>query len=144
MPQKTPKLGRKIKHRQMLWRNLATSLIIYEKITTTAAKAKLVKPKVESLLAKVAASKEKVALKRYLSSILLNKKAVNKILEVYQPKMEKSTGFVRSYKLGERKGDNAPMILLAIDQKLTEIKPIKKEEPAATKEITEEKNEKAN
>ena len=115
-------LSRKDNHRKSLLRNLATSLILYEEIRTTQAKAKAVKPVVEHLIN--IAKKQDLSVRRRLLGYLFDKKATKKIFEVLVPRYKKTnSGFVQLYKIGPRLGDNAPIVLL----KLTKPKIIEKE-----------------
>lgn len=116
-------LSRKDNHRKSLLRNLTTSLILYEEIKTTRAKAKEVKPIVEHLIFR--ARKNDLAVRRWLLSFLFDKKAVKKVFEILAPRYKKiNSGFVLSYRTGNRLGDSAPMVIL----KLKEIEmPIVKE-----------------
>lgn len=107
------KLSRKKSHRELMLRNLATSLILYEKIQTTAAKAKAVKPLVEKMLAR--AKKDDLATRRLMLGFFLDKMAVAKIFEKLGPRYKDiKSGFIKSYKLGPRSGDNAPMAVLKL------------------------------
>ncbi|MBT6691499.1 50S ribosomal protein L17 [Candidatus Parcubacteria bacterium] len=94
--------------RQAMLENLATSIILYEKITTTEAKAKAVKPMLEKLITR---SKIKsVHNKQQLGSVLHDKKAVQKALDVLGPKYkERKGGYCRIIKIGPRAGDGANM-----------------------------------
>lgn len=95
--------------REALLKSLATSLILYEKIRTTEAKAKFVKPCVEKLITKSKAAD--LTAKRALESFLLDKKAVRKVLDIYVPLYkDRKGGYTRIIKLGERRGDNAKMV----------------------------------
>ncbi|OGY43681.1 MAG: 50S ribosomal protein L17 [Candidatus Buchananbacteria bacterium RIFCSPHIGHO2_01_FULL_39_14] len=99
-------LDRKKAPRKALLRSLATSLILYEKIKTTKAKAKTVRPLVERLI--TAAKKNDLNSRRKLLSVLYHKKAVAKALEVLGPRyQERAGGYTRIIKLGRRQGDNA-------------------------------------
>ena len=102
-------LDRKKAPRQALIRGLATSLIVYEKIKTTKAKAKAVKPVVEKLI--TTAKKNDLNARRKLLETLYHKKAVNKALEVLGPRYKgKAGGYTRIINLGNRVGDNAEMV----------------------------------
>lgn len=99
-------LDRKIGPRKALLRNLATSLIIYEKIKTTKAKAKTVKPLVEKLI--TAAKANDLAARRKLIAVLFHPKAVKKTLEVLGPRYQtRKGGYLRIINLGRRAGDGA-------------------------------------
>lgn len=102
-------LDRKKAPRQALLDNLATSLVLYEKIVTTEAKAKAIRPIVEKLITR---SKEKsVHNKQQLGKVLHDKKAVQKLLDVLGPKYkERKGGYTRIIKIsGIRQGDGAKM-----------------------------------
>lgn len=106
-------LSRKDNHRRSLLRNLATSLILYEEIKTTAAKAKELRPIVEHLLQ--ISKKGDLVAKRQLLAYLTDKNAVKKVFEVLSLRYKKiPSGFVKIYKLGPRLGDNAPIVLIKL------------------------------
>ena len=108
-------LSRKTAYRKSTLRNLATSLILYERITTTEAKAKEVKPVVEHLINK--ARKMDLTARRSLLSYLFDEKATLKVLEVLIPRYKKiNTGFIKSYKLNPRLGDGARMMILELEK----------------------------
>ncbi|MFA6992337.1 MAG: 50S ribosomal protein L17 [Candidatus Gracilibacteria bacterium] len=97
-------------HRTALIRNLAMSLIIYEKIKTTQAKAKAVQPFVERLIT-IAKGKDKRSAIRTIESLLQHENSSKKIFEVLLEKYkDKNSGFTRITKLGYRSGDNAPVV----------------------------------
>ena len=102
-------LDRKKAPREALLRSLATSIIIYEKVKTTKAKAKAVKPLVERLI--TAAKTNDLNARRKLLKVLYHKKAVSKALEVLGPRYkERPGGYTRIINLDTRKGDNAEMV----------------------------------
>jgi len=87
---------------------LVCQLILYEKITTTLAKAKALRSLAEKMVTK--AKKDTLANRRLLLSKLPIKNAVNKLLGVYGPKyLERKGGYLRIIKLNSRKGDGAEM-----------------------------------
>ncbi len=105
-------LDRKKAARTALLRSLATSLIIYEKIKTTKAKAKAVKPMVEKII--TTAKKNDLTTHRQLLAVLYHKKAVNKALEVLGPRYkERAGGYTRIINLGPRAGDGAEILAVA-------------------------------
>jgi len=107
------KLGRKKPNRDHLMRNLSTSLILFETIDTTEAKAKEVKPFVEKIISR--SKKDNLESKRYLSSVLFDDNAAKKVsLELLPRYKERKSGFVRSFHLKNRLGDNAPMMRLSL------------------------------
>ena len=108
-------LGRKDNHRRSMVRNLVTSLVLYEKIKTTKTRAKVVKSEADRLF--TLAKKNDLAARRFLLSYLFDKKAVDKTLEILVPRFKNITsGFVRSYRIGNRVGDNAEVVLLELQE----------------------------
>jgi len=106
-------LDRQKAPREMMLRNLASSVLIYEKIETTEAKAKAVKPFVERLITK--AKKGDLANRRILISKLPQKNAVNKIMDVLGKRYEnRNGGYTRIIKIGNRQGDGANMAILEL------------------------------
>ena len=102
-------LDRNRDSRQALLRGLATSIIIYEKVKTTNAKAKAVRPLVEKLvtLSKI----NNLTTRRRLTQVLYHKKAVNKSLEVLGPRYkDRKGGYTRITKVGNRQGDGAEVV----------------------------------
>ena len=108
------KLGSDKDHRTALIRNLAMSVIIYESIKTTAAKAKAVQPFIERLIT-IAKRKEKREAIRELERILQHENSSRKIIEVLIEKYkDRTSGYTRITKLGYRNGDNAPVVQLEL------------------------------
>lgn len=105
------KLGRNAARRKALMRNLAINMILHERIQTTEAKAKELRPYVEKL---VSLSREDSQHHRNLAmSRLSDDRAVEKLFDVLGPRFEDQPGgYTRIYKLGNRKGDNAEMSLI--------------------------------
>ena len=99
-------LGREKAPREALIRNLAQSLILYENVNTTLAKAKEVRPFVEKLITK--AKVKSLTTRRTLHRTLSMESAVNKMLEEIGPRYkERAGGYTRIIKLGRRLGDGA-------------------------------------
>ncbi|MBU0540201.1 MAG: 50S ribosomal protein L17 [Patescibacteria group bacterium] len=99
-------LGREKAPREAMLRNLAQSLILYEHVNTTVAKAKAVKPMVEKL---ITVGREKTLnSRRKLARVLSLESAVNKVLEELGPRYsQRAGGYTRIIKLGRREGDGA-------------------------------------
>jgi len=142
------KFGRKTDHRNHLLRNLATSLILYETIDTTESKAKEIKSYVDRILAR-----NKVAdlnTIRRLNAIFFDKNAVKKIVDELIPRFEaRTSGFITSFKLKNRLGDNSSMMRLELIDKKTFVnkdeKPVEKTvEPAKSKKVVKSKVEEDN
>lgn len=105
------KLGRTKNQRTALFRGLASSLILHEKIVTTEAKAKAVKPMIEKLVTK--AKVDSIHNRRQLLKELTSENAVRKLLEVVGPKFkERPGGYLRIIRIGNRAGDQAKMVSL--------------------------------
>jgi large subunit ribosomal protein L17 len=103
---KTKILDRKKEAREMMLRNLASSVIIFEKVKTTKAKAKAVKPIVEKVI--TTAKKDDLFSRRKLIAILPQKMAVKKAMEVIGKRYKnKNGGYTRIVNLGARQGDGA-------------------------------------
>jgi large subunit ribosomal protein L17 len=111
---KKAKFGRQNDHMRALLRNLVTSVILYEKVRTTKAKAKAVQPRVEKLISlarKVQTGKksEREAI-RLLQGELYDEKASRKLLqEIAGRYADRDSGFTRVINLENRPGDNAEM-----------------------------------
>jgi len=125
-------LSRKKDYRRSLFRNLATSLILYEEIKTSEAKAKAVKPFVEHLLQ--VAKKNNLIAKRRLMANLFDENAVKKVFEVYVPRYKNvKSGYIKLYRLGPRLGDSSEMVMLRMEK-------VKEEAPVLTKKEDKDLN----
>lgn len=102
-------MDRKAAPRRALLRNLATSLVLYERIQTTKAKAKAVAPYVERM---ITVGKEKTLhARRELLKELTIPSAVEKVLSELGPRyLERRGGYTRITKIGHRSGDAAEMV----------------------------------
>jgi large subunit ribosomal protein L17 len=110
---KVKKLDRKKEPREMMLRNLAASVLMYEKVKTTSAKAKVVRPIVERAITK--AKKGDLASRRQLISLLPQELAVKKAMEVLgQRYAERPGGYTRIIKLGNRQGDGAEVVQIEL------------------------------
>ena len=106
-------LDRKAGPRKALLRNLAVSLILYEKIQTTKAKAKVLKPIVERLITK--GKVNTLAARRNLLKYLYKESAVKKILEDIGPRYkDRKGGYTRILNLGRRAGDAAEIVQIEL------------------------------
>jgi len=103
------KLSRSASHRRSLLRNLAKEVIDHERIKTTEAKAKAVKPELEKLIT-LAKRGDLHARREALSALGQDKFTVYKLFEEVAPRyVDRPGGYTRILKLGPRRGDNAPM-----------------------------------
>ena len=106
--------GRPRDARRLLLGNLATSLIIHEKIQTTQAKAKAVQPLVDELI-HTAKSKEKRTAIRKLNSVLHNELSSRKVMEeLIKRYAERKTGFTRITPIKFRAGDAALLVQIEL------------------------------
>ena len=97
---------RKKSPREAMLKNLVTSVILYERVRTTTAKAKAIRPQIERLV--TLGRQNTVANRRQLLRLLYTKQAVDKVLEVLGPRYQQRTGgYLRISKLGSRAGDGA-------------------------------------
>lgn len=104
-------LGRKSGHRKALLANMASSLILHKRITTTVAKAKALKSYVEPLITK---SKEDTThSRRVVFSYLKDKNAVTELFRTVAPKVaDRPGGYTRVLHTGFRQGDGSEMALI--------------------------------
>lgn len=110
---KTKTLGRVASARKALLRDLATAVVVYDKIKTTEAKAKAVKPVVEKLITK--AKRGDLAARRALLSFFTTEQPVNKLMDVIGPRYaDRNGGYTRIVKLGQRQGDGARVVNLEL------------------------------
>ncbi|RKX78939.1 MAG: 50S ribosomal protein L17 [Spirochaetes bacterium] len=124
------RLGRKASHRKALHRNMVTSLIKYERIETTQAKAKEIRRTAEKLVTR--AKVDSVHNRRIVAKTVYEKDMVNKLFTEVGPRFtERPGGYTRILKLGKRSGDAADMVILEFLS--DENKNIEKKKPAPKK-----------
>ena len=106
-------LGRKSGHRKAMLANMASSLILKKRITTTEAKAKALKPYVEPLITK---SKEDTThSRRMVFSYLKDKEATAELFRTVAPKVaDRPGGYLRILHTGFRQGDASEMVLVEL------------------------------
>ena len=106
-------LGRTSSHRKAMMANMAVSLILHKRITTTTAKAKALKTYVEPLITK--SKLDSTHSRRVVFSYLQDKTAVAALFRDVSPKIgERPGGYTRILKTGNRIGDNAEMCILEL------------------------------
>ena len=127
---KTIKLGRTAEHRKALLANQVCSLIQHQRIKTTLAKAKAVRPLAEKMV--TLGKKNSLHARRTALAVLRQKAAVQKLFADIAPRnAERKGGYTRIVKLGERKSDAARIAFIEwVDA------------PQATDEVPTEKAEK--
>src|SRR5437773_6196816 len=108
---KTIKLGRTAEHRKALLANQVCSLIEHQRIQTTLAKAKAVRPLAEKMV--TLGKNGSLHARRTALSILRQKRAVKKLFDDIAPRSaERNGGYTRIIKLGQRKSDSAAVAVL--------------------------------
>lgn len=106
-------LDRKAQPRNLMLRNLACSVLLYEQVTTTKAKARAVQSIVEKAITVGKAGS--LTARRRLVEVLPTKNAVAKVLEELAPKYSTRTGgYSRIVNLGRRQGDAAEMVRIEL------------------------------
>ena len=126
---KTVKLGRSQAHRDALLANQVVSLIQHNRIKTTLAKAKAVRPFAEKML--TLGKRGDLHARRLAISYLRQKDAVKKLFEEVAPRAaNRNGGYTRIIKLGQRQSDAAPMAFIEWVDATVEAEPV---EPAETK-----------
>jgi large subunit ribosomal protein L17 len=142
------KLGRNTSHRRALLRNLVTSIIIEDRVETTVAKAKAVRPLVEKMI--TLGKKGDLHSRRQALAFLTTDDSVTRLFEVVAPRYgDRQGGYLRIVKAGFQKGDGAEKAFIELlgaeaqldekRQKRDEIKAKKRAELAEA--LEKEKNE---
>lgn len=109
------KFGRNPAQRNAMMRQLAISMIMHERITTTEAKAKSLRPVVEKLV--TIARDDTPHHRNVIMSKIDNVPATAKLFEVIAPRYEDAPGgYTRISKLGQRHGDAAPLALIEFNE----------------------------
>jgi large subunit ribosomal protein L17 len=128
------KLGRNPSHRRALLRNLVTSVLIEDRVETTLAKAKAVRPLVEKMI--TLGKKGDLHSRRQARSFMMTDESVTRLFATVAPRYgDRNGGYLRIVKAGFRKGDGgekAIIELLGAEQELGE-KQQKREEAKAKK-----------
>jgi len=108
---KTVKLGRTAEHRKALLANQVCSLIEHQRIKTTLAKAKAVRPLAERMV--TLGKNGSIHARRTALATLRQKSAVRKLFDDVAPRSaERNGGYTRIVRLGQRKSDSAPMAFI--------------------------------
>ena len=106
-------LGHTASHRQAMLANMAISLIMHKRITTTVAKAKALKKYVEPLITK--AKEDSTNSRRVVFSYLQNKEAIKELFSAVSEKVgDRPGGYTRIIKLGTRQGDAAQVCFIEL------------------------------
>jgi large subunit ribosomal protein L17 len=125
------RLGRKTSHREAMFRNMVTSLLTHEKITTTDSKAKEIRVVAERMI--TLGKRGDLHAMRLAASVIREKSVVTKLFSTIAPRYkDRPGGYTRIVKLGIRQGDAAPLSLIELVEE--EMKPSKaKQVPIKTK-----------
>ncbi|MFN8191449.1 MAG: 50S ribosomal protein L17 [Nocardioidaceae bacterium] len=128
-PKKGPRLGGSAAHQRLILRNLATSLFEHGAVTTTEAKARLLRPYAEKLITKAKKGdlhNRRLVLRELYKSVdqkKLNEDGVLVVNQYPQHRLfteiapmfaDRPGGYTRITKIGPRKGDNAPMAVIEL------------------------------
>ena len=117
-PTKGPRLGGGPAHERLLLANLATQLFEHDRITTTEAKAKRLRPLAEKLI--TFAKRGELHDRRQVLKVIRDKDVVHKLFAEIGPKFsERPGGYTRIVKTIPRKGDNAPMAIIELVEELS-------------------------
>ena len=117
---KVAKLGRKPEARRRMLRNLVTSLILEERITTSLARAKAARSAAERIITK--GRNDSVHARRHVARYVYGSKAVQKVFNELGPRYtDRNGGYTRILKLGPRKGDAAEACILELVDSPVEI-----------------------
>ncbi|MCR2813712.1 50S ribosomal protein L17 [Microbacterium sp. zg.Y1090] len=112
-PTKGPRLGGGPAHERLLLANLAAALYTHGSITTTVTKAKRVRPLAERLI--TFAKRGDLHARRRVLSVIGDKTVVHTLFTEIAPQVaEREGGYTRITKIGNRKGDNAPMAVIEL------------------------------
>jgi len=132
-PTKGPRLGGGPAHERLILANLATSLFEHDQITTTAAKAKRLRPLAERMV--TFAKRGDLHARRRVLTVVRDKGVVHRLFTEIAPDMaDRQGGYTRITKIGNRKGDNAPMAVIElVREPLSPKKATVAEAEAATK-----------
>ena len=117
--------------RKALFKGLLSALVLREKIITTEAKAKAIKPSADKLITK--AKKDTLLAKKLLAKELTPEASI-KVIDVIAPRFAKrSGGYTRIIKLDKRLSDNAPMVIIEWTEKESQISPASPSEAGRAK-----------
>ncbi|WP_304191859.1 50S ribosomal protein L17 [Rothia mucilaginosa] len=112
-PTKGPRLGGSPTHERHMLNNLSAQLFQHKRITTTLTKAKRLRPVAERFI--TFGKKGDLAARRRVLRSITDKSVVHELFTVIAPAMaERPGGYTRIIKIGNRKGDNAPMAVIEL------------------------------
>ncbi|APG24170.1 MAG: 50S ribosomal protein L17 [Syntrophotalea acetylenica] len=124
------RLGRNSSHRAAMMRNMVTSLLEHEKITTTDARAKELRKVVDRMI--TLGKRGDLHARRQASQVIRERKVVGKLFEVIGPRFkDRPGGYTRIIKLANRLGDNASQVIIELVEEEFSAKVRKTSQPAA-------------
>lgn len=107
------RLGLRSDHRRAMLRNMVTSLIKEERITTTETRAKEVRSIAEKMV--TLAKRGDLAARRQVAEYMFDETAAKKLFDSVAPRYkDRSGGYTRIVKVGHRRGDAAPLVILEL------------------------------
>ncbi|GAA1163176.1 50S ribosomal protein L17 [Ornithinimicrobium humiphilum] len=131
-PKKGPRLGGGPAHERLMLSNLATALFEHDRITTTEAKAKRLRPLAERLI--TFAKRGDLHNRRRVLTTVRDKGVVHRLFTEIAPDMaEREGGYTRITKIAPRKGDNAPMAVIELVREPVAKKAVVTQAEGATK-----------
>jgi large subunit ribosomal protein L17 len=142
-PTKGPRVGGGPAHERLILANLATSLFEHDRITTTEAKAKRLRPLAERLI--TFAKRGDLHARRRVLTVVRDKGVVHRLFAEIAPDMAaREGGYTRITKITARKGDNAPMVVIElVREPLSAKKATVKEAEGATRRAAKQEEAKA-
>jgi large subunit ribosomal protein L17 len=112
-PTKGPRLGGGPAHERLMLANLAAALFTHKRITTTETKAKRLRPLAERLV--TFGKRGDLHARRRVLAVIGDKSVVHELFAVIAPQVaDREGGYTRITKIGNRKGDNAPMAVIEL------------------------------
>ncbi|MDD2335308.1 MAG: 50S ribosomal protein L17 [Geobacteraceae bacterium] len=132
------RLGRTTSHRIAMFRNMVTSFLTHERIVTTDAKAKELRPIAEKMI--TLGKKGDLHAIRQAASFIRDKETVTKLFSSIAPRYkERAGGYTRIIKLGIRPGDAAPLSVIEfVEEEITKKVPKKKAKKQAPVKVAED------
>ncbi|MFT4245192.1 MAG: 50S ribosomal protein L17 [Micrococcaceae bacterium] len=112
-PTKGRRLGGSASHQKLMLQNLSASLFEHKRIKTTETKAKTLRPFAENII--TLAKKGDLNSRRRVASMIKDKTTVHELFtDIAETMSEREGGYTRITKIGNRKGDNAPMAVIEL------------------------------
>ncbi len=123
------RLGRNSSHRRAMMRNMVTSLLDHDRITTTDTRAKELRKLADKMI--TLGKRGDLHARRQALQVIQDKKVVAKLFERIAPRyQERPGGYTRIIKLGARPGDNAPLAVIELVEEEFTARPRKAAKPA--------------